>query len=133
PPPPSPYSPWVIALLIGAILAPTDAAAVAMMLRRARLALPERVTAALEVESGLNDPMSVFLTVLLTQQILAPGSFSVGAAAMKIAEEMGGGVLLGVGGGYILRLVLRRLDADTALYPVVALLSSLLLFGMTQS
>ena len=43
------------------------------------------------------------------------------------------GVLLGVSGGYILRLVLRRLDADTALYPVVVLLGSLLLFGATQS
>ena len=41
PNPPSPYSPWVVALLIGAILAPTDAAAVAMLLRRARLALPK--------------------------------------------------------------------------------------------
>jgi cell volume regulation protein A len=133
PPPPSPYSPWVVALLIGAILAPTDAAAVAMLLRRARLALPERVTAALEVESGLNDPMSVFLTVLLTQQILAPGSFSAEHAVMLFAEEMGGGTLLGVSGGYILLLVLRRLGADTALYPVVALLGSLLLFGATQS
>lgn len=74
PPPPLPYSPWVLALLIGAVLAPTDAAAVAVLLRRARLALPEQVRAALEVESGLNDPMSVFLTVLLTQQLLAPGS-----------------------------------------------------------
>ena len=73
PPPPLPYSPWVLALLIGAVLAPTDAAAVAVLLRRARLALPERVKAALEVEFGLNDPMSVFLTVLLTQQL--PGSW----------------------------------------------------------
>ncbi len=41
-PPPSPYSAWVVALLIGAILAPTDAAAVAVLLRRARLAIPKR-------------------------------------------------------------------------------------------
>jgi NhaP-type Na+/H+ and K+/H+ antiporter len=133
PPPPSPYSPWVVALLIGAIFAPTDAAAVAMMLRRARLALPTRVTAALEVESGLNDPMSVFLTLLLTQQILSPGSFSAEHAAVLFAKEMGGGALLGVSGGYILLLVLRRLGAEIALYPVVALLGSLLLFGATQS
>jgi cell volume regulation protein A len=132
PAPPSPYPAWVIALLIGAILAPTDAAAVAMLLRRAQLALPERVTAALEIESGLNDPMSVFLTLLLTQQLLAPGSFTVGHAAMRFAEEMGGGTLLGLGGGYILLLVLQRL-ADTALYPVVALMGALLLFGATQS
>jgi cell volume regulation protein A len=77
--------------------------------------------------------MSVFLTVLLTQQILASGSFSVQHAAMLFAEEMGGGVLLGLSGGYLLLLVLRRLNADTALFPVVALMGSLLLFGAAQS
>ena len=133
PPPPSPYPTWIIALLVGAILAPTDAAAVATLLRRSHLALPERITAVLEVESGLNDPMSVFLTVLLTQQLLAPGSFKVDHAVLFFAEEMGGGVLFGFGGGWLLLLVLRRLDADTALYPVVALLGALLLFGATQS
>ena len=133
PPPPAPYSPWVVALLIGAILAPTDAAAVAALLRRARLPLPERVTAALEVESGLNDPMSVFLTVLLTQQVLHPGSFTVTHAAILLAEEMGGGALLGVGGGYLMLLVLRRLEVEAAIYPVLALAGSLLLFGVAQS
>ena len=133
PPPPSPYTPWAVALLVGAILAPTDAAAVAVLLRRARLALPERVTAALEVESGLNDPMSIFLTVLLAQEILAPGSSTVGHAAIIFAEEMGGGALLGVSGGYLLLLVLRRLEIETAIYPVLALTGSLLLFGAAQS
>ncbi|MBR0682671.1 potassium/proton antiporter [Roseomonas eburnea] len=133
PPPPLPYSFWVIALLVGSILAPTDAAAVATVLRRAGLALPERITAVLEVESGLNDPMSVFLTVLLTQQVLTPGSFTVEHAALLFAKEMGGGALLGVGGGYLLLLVLRRLVAETALYPVLALMGALLLFGAAQS
>jgi cell volume regulation protein A len=104
-----------------------------MVLRRAKLALPKRVTAALEVESGLNDPMSVFLTALLTQEVLAPGSFSVAHAATIFAEEMGGGALLGVGGGYLILLVLRRLAVETAIYPVLALLGSLLLFGTAQS
>ena len=133
PPPPSPYSPWLVALLIGAILAPTDAAAVAVLLRRARLALPKRVTAALEVESGLNDPMSVFLTVLLTQQVLTPGSITLAHGAILFAEEMGGGALLGVCGGYLLLFVLRRLEVETAIYPVLALAGSLLLFGAAQS
>ena len=133
PPPSSPYSPWLVALLIGAILAPTDAAAVAVLLRRARLALPKRVTAALEVESGLNDPMSVFLTVLLTQQVLTPGSITLAHGAILFAEKMGGGALLGVCGGYLLLFVLRRLEVETAIYPVLALAGSLLLFGAAQS
>ena len=53
--------PFAAAMLVGAAVAPTDASAVNTLLRRARLALPERVTALLEVESGLNDPMSIFL------------------------------------------------------------------------
>ena len=57
--------PLLGALLAGAAAAPTDAAAVAVLLRRAGAALPERLLAVLEVESGLNDPMSVFLTFLL--------------------------------------------------------------------
>ena len=89
PPPPSPYSLWLVALLIGAILAPTDAAAVAVLLRRARLALPKRVTAALEEESGLNDPMSVFLTVLLTQQVLAPRQHHAGARRHSLRRRDG--------------------------------------------
>jgi cell volume regulation protein A len=133
PPPPAPYPAWLVALLIGSILAPTDAAAVAMLLHRARLALPKRVTATLEVESGLNDPMSIFLTVLLTQQIMAPGSFTVTHAAMLFAKEMGVGVLLGAGGGYFMLLVLRRLKVEPAIYPVLAVMSSLLLFGAAQS
>ena len=133
PPPPSPYSPWLVALLIGAILAPTDAAAVAVLLRRARLALPKRVIAALEVESGLNDPMSVFLTVLLTQQVLTPGSITLAHGAILFAEEMGGGALLGVCGGYLLLFVLRRLEVETAIYPVLALAGSLLLFGLRRA
>ena len=53
--------PIMAALLAGSAAAPTDAAAVAVLLRRAGAALPERLFAALAVESGLNDPMSVFL------------------------------------------------------------------------
>lgn len=68
--------PWTSALLIGAVLAPTDAAAVNTLLRAARVAVPERVTATLEVESGLNDPMSVFLTVLLVQILTNHDGFS---------------------------------------------------------
>lgn len=58
---------WPESLLLGAATAPTDAAAVSVLLRLSRAAVPFRVAAALEVESGLNDPMSVYLTVSLVQ------------------------------------------------------------------
>jgi cell volume regulation protein A len=77
--------------------------------------------------------MSVFLTVVLTQQLLAPGSFTVGHAAILFTEEMCGGALLGAGGGYLLLLILRRLKVETAIYPVLALMGALLLFAAAQS
>ena len=64
--------PFAQAMLVGAAVAPTDAAAVVALLGRARLALPERMTALLEVESGLNDPMSIFLTIFVAHLIVEP-------------------------------------------------------------
>jgi potassium/hydrogen antiporter len=58
-------SPWPDALLLGAVPAPTDAAAVSVLLRMSKVAIPWRVMAALEVKSGLNDPVSIFLTITL--------------------------------------------------------------------
>ena len=52
---------WAQALLIGAATAPTDAAAVATLLKAGAVKVPFRVAAILEMESGLNDPISVFL------------------------------------------------------------------------
>src|SRR3954471_10088854 len=63
---------WSEALLLGAATAPTDAAAVSVLLRQSRDEVPSRVVVALEIESGLNDPMSVFLTVALVETIIAP-------------------------------------------------------------
>ena len=65
--------PFLGALLAGAAAAPTDAAAVAVLLRRAGAALPDRLLALLVVESGLNDPMSVFLCFLVIHLIAEPG------------------------------------------------------------
>ena len=83
--------PVMAALLAGAAAAPTDAAAVAVLLRRSGAASPERLFALLSVESGLNDPMSVFLTFLLIHLIAEPGSIGVGGAVLLFLEEMAGG------------------------------------------
>lgn len=124
--------PWINGLAIGAALAPTDAAAVSLLLRRARVAVPARVNALLEVESGLNDPMSVFLTVALVQVMIAPGALSAQHALLLVAEEMGGGAVLGVAGGWALLALLRRLSAEASVFPVLALAAVLMMFGGAQ-
>ena len=97
--------PFAMAMLVGAAVAPTDAAAVAALLGRARLALPERITALLEVESGLNDPMSIFLTVLRHPRDCRAGRGHAGCPARCCSrDEMIGGGALGLGGGWLLAL-----------------------------
>jgi cell volume regulation protein A len=124
------------ALLAGSAAAPTDAAAVAVLLRRAGAALPERLLALLEIESGLDDPMSVFLTLLLLRIIVEPDSIGIGAAVMLFLKmlflkEMGGGTALGLTGGWVLTQALKRLFLEASLalcwcWPADLLCSALL-------
>ena len=124
--------PVMAALLAGAAAAPTDAAAVAVLLRRASAALPERLYALLEVESGLNDPMSVFLTFLLLRLIAEPGSVGVRDPVLLFLEEMAGGAALGLAGGWVLAQSLKRLPIEASLAPVLVVTGGLAVFGLAQ-
>ena len=120
------------AMLAGAAAAPTDAAAVAVLLRRSGAVLPERLSAVLEVESGLNDPMSIFLTILLTHVIADPAWISLEHTVLLFIEEMAGGAVLGLAGGWLLALALRRLPLEPPLAGLLALTGALALFGVAQ-
>ncbi|NYG33231.1 potassium/proton antiporter [Sphaerotilus montanus] len=104
------------ALLLGAIVGSTDAAAVFSLLQRSGVTLNERVAATLEIESGMNDPMAVYLTLaflaLLTGAGAAPGAASDSAAwamALSFVRQFGWGLALGVPGGLAMAWLLRRL------------------------
>jgi cell volume regulation protein A len=124
--------PLLGALLAGSAAAPTDAAAVGVLLRRAGAALPQRLLAVLEIESGLNDPMSVFLTLLLLRLIAEPGTVGIGDAALLFLEEMAGGAALGLAGGWALAQLLKRLRLEGSLAPVMVLTGGLAVFGLAQ-
>jgi NhaP-type Na+/H+ and K+/H+ antiporter len=124
--------PFAKAMLVGAAVAPTDAAAVAALLGRARVALPERLTALLEIESGLNDPASIFLTVFVIHLIVEPGWATWGNGALLLAREMIGGAAFGLGGGWLLAALLRRLLLEVPTAMVLVLAFSLSLFGLAQ-
>ncbi len=123
---------WQAGFLLGAMMAPTDAAAVASVMRASGLHLPKRVDATLEVESGLNDPMSVFLTLLLVEAMLAGHSIDPGHAAVLFLREMVGGAVFGVAGGFAMVAALRIVAAPESLYPTLLLAAALTLFGAAQ-
>ncbi|HUN39835.1 MAG TPA: potassium/proton antiporter [Acetobacteraceae bacterium] len=124
--------PVLPALVAGAIAAPTDAGAVMVLLSRSQIAVPKRLLAVLEVESGLNDPMSVFLTFLLLRLLVAPGSVSTLHAVLSFAGEMAGGAILGLAAGWILSAVLRRLPIEPGLASVFVVAAAICIFGVAQ-
>jgi NhaP-type Na+/H+ and K+/H+ antiporter len=109
---------WRDALLLGAVLAPTDAAAVFSVLRR--LPLPPLLAGILEGESGLNDPPSVLAVTLLSVHA-AHGTAPLGVAG-EIVWQLAGGLLIGVAVGLLGRLFLRKVALPASgLYPVAVL------------
>jgi cell volume regulation protein A len=99
---------WRFGLLLGAIVGSTDAAAVFSLLRQIGLRLDERVAATLEMESGLNDPMAVFLTLALIATIQSDaGPLD---ALWLFVRQAGFGAGVGVGGAWIAAWLLRRLS-----------------------
>jgi potassium/hydrogen antiporter len=117
---------WRDALLLGAILAPTDAAAVFSVLRR--LPLPQRLSGMLEGESGLNDPLAVLAVTLLSR----PGQHAPGAAliAGEIVWELAAGIAIGLAAGLIGSWFLRRVALPASgLYPVAVLAMIVVSYG----
>ena len=122
---------WSEALLIGAVVSSTDAAAVFAVLRGSGLHLKRRVGLTLEVESGANDPMAVILTTTLTQNLLHPEHLSPLAITGQIALHLVVGGIVGLGIGYGGRLLLARLHLTSGgLYPALTLAVAFLAFGV---
>jgi cell volume regulation protein A len=120
---------WPAALLIGSIVASTDAAAVFALLRLKGMDVQRRTAATLEVESGLNDPIAVFLTVLFTEYLIAPEGAGFGEVILRLVLQMAGGAIVGVAGGYLLTRLINRLSLAAGLYPILALSLALVIFG----
>ena len=101
---------WMQALLVGAVVASTDAAAVFLLINARGLRLRPRVRATLEVESGTNDPFAVFLTLLLVEFLLA-GDQSWAHALVTFLRDAVLGCVIGCRRRPDHHLVLNRVEA----------------------
>ena len=120
-------------LLLGSIVGSTDAAAVFSIFRSKALSLRERVSATLEVESGANDPMAVFLTVGLLEILLGEQDWAAGLWWAFLAQ-MSIGAIVGIATGRGAALLTNSIALEAAgLYPLLAAASGLLAYGVAAS
>ncbi|MDX9835030.1 MAG: potassium/proton antiporter [Desulfobulbus sp.] len=122
--------PLLHGLLLGAIVGSTDAAAVFSVLRTSGMRLSRRLTATLEVESGSNDPMAIFLTVALIGLITGTAD-SASELSLLFLLQFSVGSVTGVGIGLIATWAVNRINLDyPGLYPVLVLAFGLLAYGL---
>jgi cell volume regulation protein A len=131
------FGAWLMGLpvgesfLLGAVVSPTDAAAVFSVLRGSGVHLKRRVALTLEAESGLNDPLAFILVTLVTLNIAQPSQLFGWHAVAELALQVTVGVACGVVIGYGGRAVVQRVPIATGgLYPVFTLAIAFLSFGV---
>lgn len=124
---------WLESFLLGAAVASTDAAAVFFLLRAGNINLRERVRSTLEIESGTNDPIAIFLTITLVE-IIALGAKP--EAELLLVDLVIGffvqmilGAAIGLLGGFLIVKLVERLNLDRGLLPIFVLTLSLLVFA----
>ena len=123
---------WTEALLVGAVVASTDAAAVFFLIHARGLRLRPRVGATLEVESGSNDPFAVLLTVILVE-FLTVGDRSWQHVLSVLAEQAALGTLIGILGGRAIVIVLNRLALAQGLHAPFVATSALVIFALAAA
>jgi cell volume regulation protein A len=123
---------WIEALLVGAVVASTDAAAVFLLIHSRGLRLRPRVGATLEVESGTNDPFAVFLTIVLVE-ILLQGNRPAEEIALRLAQEAALGTVLGIVGGRAIVWALNRFGLPQGLHAPFVATGAVVVFGLAQA
>jgi cell volume regulation protein A len=125
---------WLHGLLLGAAIASTDVAAVFTILRSRNVSLQGRIRPLLELESALNDPMTVFLSVGLLQLVVHPERASLARLAPTFFQQMIVGTLVGVAAGKATRRTVNWINLEfEGLYPVLSVALVVLTYGAAQA
>ncbi|HVV79236.1 MAG TPA: potassium/proton antiporter [Pseudolabrys sp.] len=122
---------WTEGLLVGSVIASTDAAAVFFLINTRGLRLRSRVNATLEVESGVNDPFAIFMTLALVEILLIGNKTWSGLLLDLLREGVLGGVL-GFVGGRLIALVLNRIGLAQGLSAPFVAVGALVIFAFAN-
>ena len=125
--------PWQMGLLLGAIIGSTDAAAVFNMLRQSGIQLNERVKSTLEIESGANDPMAIFLVIFLIELVtLDRDSNTVLQAGIMLLQQFGFGAVAGLAGGWVLARLINNMRLAEGLYGLLVTSGGIMIFAIVN-
>lgn len=118
-------------LLLGSIIASTDAAAVFFLLRTGGLRLVSRVGSTLEVESGTNDPIAVFLVFIITEIAISGQNLPSAELLWRFAEQACVGTFMGLIFGFAAVWVLNNISMAGGLHPLFVVASAILISALT--
>lgn len=122
----------IYGLLLGSIISSTDAAAVFNVLRSKNVSIKQNLKSLLELESGSNDPMAIFLTIGIIELITIPDSDYLNIL-MLFVQQFGIGALTGLTLGRVIVLLLNKIRFSyEGIYPVLFLAFGGLVYGATN-
>ncbi|MED5388721.1 MAG: potassium/proton antiporter [Pseudomonadota bacterium] len=123
---------WRVGLLLGGIIGSTDAAAVFSVIKGAGVTLNERVASTLEIESGLNDPMAIFITLMLVGLLVDPtADWGIGML-WTLIQQFGLGALLGLVLGAVISELLLRVRSNEGLHALLLCSGGAMVFAITN-
>ncbi len=123
---------WKLGFLMASIVGSTDAAAVFSLLRNSGVRLNSRVSATLELESGLNDPMAILLVSAFTGLITQPEQSGLLQVLVMLVQQLGLGLLFGLAAGKLLAFMLKRIRLAEGLYALMIASGGLMLFAVSN-
>ena len=122
---------WTESFLLASIISSTDAAAVFFVLRMGGVSVREKIKSTLEMESGSNDPMAIFLTFSFLS-LYAAQSSNPYFLGVQFLMQMGIGLIGGFSLGWLIKKLINKIDVDTGLYPVLVIGMALTGFALTN-